>query len=105
VTFIYFLSFLLQEEKSRLANFKQEKIRIRKNNFWRNSRGKSGQVCNGTGTALSLLRICLSTHELLVKMEKFVKKTFSSCVTHSRYGIVGAFSPPKGTSSDSFALK
>ena len=64
------------------------------------------QVWNGTGTALSLLTIYWPTHELLVKMEKFVKKTFSSCVTYSRYGIVGAFSPPKGSTSPvSYALK
>ena len=34
-----------------------KKIRIHNNNFWRNSRGKSGQVWNGTGTTLGW--VCL----------------------------------------------
>ena len=101
---MYFLSFFLADENFRLANFKLLYILSRRNNFCRNSLGKSSQQQNGMAICCSLTRIFLPTPSHLVYIEKLVMNVSSSCSIYWRNDSDGISSPPKFL-PDSYALK
>ena len=95
-TLMYFLSFFLADANFRLANFKLQYILSRRNNFSRNSFGKSSQQQNGMGICCgNLAKIFLPTPSHLVYIEKLVINVSSSCSTYCRNGDDGISSPPK----------